>query len=241
MPAITSELSKRFKALVVAMSTKKKSRAYFEAERLRLDALEWLRNESLWRRYTNAIAVLKSLPRKHQGQLMADAFNRELLDIDRGKHHWMIKGRSRLGTRVYPFLLPDFRRSFAATAVSVSESFRPAPGRLYVSIDPAEREKDIMVAIKNELRVWKKQRTTRIRADGGGRDKDILKMLDALRAHDELQNNSACATKTIGWRDDDSPEANNRTAARRGQKLKDLASEMLRLCDDPPAFMREYL
>lgn len=194
------------------VKTNKSAKA--RAEVKRLNALEWLRLESL------ALAELNATAREH--------YRTDLDTVARRAHDYLLELRPRPTNAVAISALPTYAKHGLAAFVVDPQKPIHIPGRLMVSIDPSIPIKVIASSIKQLLPM-------NGRAAGAGRPRSIARMAEALRLHAERKRNQQT------WRDlaakaetfDPIPAKLQGTARQwdiledRGQKLADLVNEML--------------
>ena len=188
-------------------------------ERIRIDALEWLRCESLKRAYSH---IPDSYFRELNKQEWQDALDKELLNIRSGSHHWLIRCGKRPpgGAWIYPYFCPGLHRALAFEVLKPGQTER-SPERLVLSIDPSRPEAEIVQQVRAAMKTWKQDQNKQ-RARGGGRRHPLATLWEALEAHDK-------------WR-------NGMKQLAREHKLIALAKEMMDTAQHHPAtWLKQYL
>lgn len=210
-----------------------------QGEMTRINALEWLRCESLKRAYSHIHDFdLQEMKKAN----CLEGSHKEIVQIRSGYHHWLIgQGEGPPDVWIYRYPLPSLNRAFACAVLKPGQTEYDLE-RLLLSIDPSRPEAEIMQQVKQVMRTWKQgQKKHGKRAHGGGRRHPLATLWKALKAHDNRQ--MGLTQSVIGRHADIFPPViDPKKLQVRGQKLIVLAKNMMDTAQHHPlTWLQRYL
>ena len=227
------------KKIGVLKDAKDDNNAMPRAEMLHLQAVEWLRLESLKRAYpdTSNIPVDPNL-------------QPELEYVGRGEHSWLIHAPNNppnswniSGT------LPPFIQKLAAVlevkpGQTIFGPYRVSIPHLF-SVDLAQTNRAISEAfIEGYIKPLREKvfpssvRTTQNkRSKGGGRKYSLAKLWEVLTLYDEYKN-EGCSQRSLGEKAETFKPGNSET--RQGEKIIQMANNMIALSATSPEFHQTF-